>query len=91
MSVHLANLQQLQSKCPSVHAEFLDGKFVTQKTKKRFSALAHDQVHEQLNAIVKGEGGAIGLTESDSQLRRWMVSGTSCPESPLSTRKSLYL
>ena len=54
---------------------YVDGKFVTQKTKNHFSALSHDQVHEQLNAIVKGEGGAIGLTGCDAQLRRWMVSG----------------
>ena len=75
LSVHLADMQQLQDKCPSIHTEFMNGNFVTQKTKKRFSALAHDQIHEQLNAVVKGEGGAIGLTESDSRLRRWMVAG----------------
>ena len=28
--------------------------------------MAHDQVHEQLNAIVKGDGGAIGLIENES-------------------------
>ena len=31
--------------------------------------------HEQLNAIVKGDGGAIGITENESALRRWMVAG----------------
>ena len=51
------------------------GNFVTQKTTHKFSGLAHDQVHEQLNAIVKGDGGAIGITENESALRRWMVVG----------------
>ena len=27
------------------------------------------------NAIIKGEGGAIGLTEDEAALRRWMVAG----------------
>lgn len=37
--------------------------------------MASDQAHEQSNAIVKGDGGAIGITEDPSSLRRWMVSG----------------
>ena len=36
--------------------------------------MAHDQVHEQLNAMVKGDGGVIGITENDHALRRWMVA-----------------
>jgi len=34
-----------------------------------------DQAHEQNNAMVKGEGGAVGLTENPNALRRWMLSG----------------
>ena len=37
--------------------------------------MAHDQVHEQLNAMVKGDGGVIGITENDDTLRRWSVAG----------------
>ena len=37
--------------------------------------MAHDHVHEQLNAMVKGDGGVIGITENDETLRRWMVGG----------------
>ena len=33
------------------------------------------QAHEQNNAAVKGEGGAVGLTQSPEALRRWMVAG----------------
>ena len=40
-----------------------------------FSAIAIDQVHEQNNAIVKGDEGAVGLTENPAALRRWMISG----------------
>ena len=38
------------------------------------STIAIDQAHEQNNAMVKGEGGAVGLTENPSALRRWMIS-----------------
>ena len=31
--------------------------------------------HEQVNAQVKGEGGAVGLTENPAALRRWMIAG----------------
>lgn len=34
-----------------------------------------DQAHEQVNAVIKGDGGAIGLTENPSALRSWIVSG----------------
>ena len=40
----------------------------------RASACAHP-VHEQGYANVKGEGGAVGLTDNPSALRRWMVAG----------------
>jgi len=37
--------------------------------------MAHDQIQEQLNAILKGDGGIIGITENESALRRWMTAG----------------
>ena len=37
--------------------------------------MALDQAHEQLNALVKGEGGAVGLNENAAVPRRWMVTG----------------
>ena len=54
-----------------------------------------DQSHEQTNKIIKGEGGAVGLTENASALNRWMLAGlevsrvvnqfeTSMPENTLS-------
>ena len=49
--------------------------WVVAKTEKPFSCIPIDQAHEQNNAIVKGSGGAVGLTESPTALKRWMVSG----------------
>lgn len=75
MAVHVTDLLALENNSKDTYEEFLKGNFVTQKTNKRFSGMAHDQVHEQLNAMVKGDGGMIGITENDETLRRWMVAG----------------
>ena len=37
--------------------------------------MAHDQLHEQINDMVKGDGGVIGITDNEAAMRCWMVSG----------------
>ena len=37
--------------------------------------LAIDHLHKEANALIKGYGGAIGVTEDASVLRRWMFAG----------------
>ena len=59
---------------PAIYAEFLKGNFAMKKSRCAFSAIAVDQAHEQNNASVKGDGGAVGLTENPAALRRWMVT-----------------
>ena len=49
--------------------------FVVHKTNRHFCALALDQAHEQANATIKADGGAIGLTKDPPALRKWMVAG----------------
>ena len=50
--------------------------WVISKTHNKFSSMPIDQVHEQNNKLVKGSGGAIGLTENPGNtFRRWMVAG----------------
>lgn len=75
LTVHLKDLEELSEKAPTVYAEFCHGNFVVRKTHRKFSALAVDQAHEQNNAIIKDDGGAIGLTEDPAALRRWSVAG----------------
>ena len=75
MSVHVSDLLLLKTNNKSVHDEFMKGNFVTQKSARKFSGMAHDQVHEQLNAVVKGDGEIVGIAENDDALRRWMVAG----------------
>lgn len=73
--IHLRDMLNLESKHPRVFSQFMMGNFTVRKTGRPFSAIAIDQAHEQNNALVKGDGGAIGLTENPSALHRWMVSG----------------
>lgn len=75
LPVHIRDMQELPTKHPDVYEKFTNGFFVVHKTQKRFSAMALDQAHEQENAVVKGEGGAVGLTENPGALKRWMISG----------------
>ena len=76
MAIHITDLLNLELNSSTTHEEFLRGNFVTQKkTKRKFSGMAHDQVHEQLNAMVEGDGRVIGITENDEALRRWSVAG----------------
>ena len=75
LPIHVRDMCALEKTHPSVYTEFLAGKFTVKKTSRRFSAIALDQAHEQNNACVKGDGGAVGLTENPAALHRWMVSG----------------
>lgn len=72
ISVHLRDMETLDG---SIYAQFAQGKFTVHKTARPFSSIAIDQAHEQNNAHVKGDGGAIGLLEDESALRRWTVAG----------------
>ncbi len=75
LSIHIDDLLRLKERCPSIWEEFTKGHFVTQKTSNRFSCLAHDHIHEQFNAVMKGDGGIVGITENEAALHRWMTSG----------------
>lgn len=48
------------------------GHWVIRKTMNRIPI---DQAHEQNSEVVKGSGGAVGLTENPSAFRKWMVAG----------------
>lgn len=73
--VHLRDMAQLPQKYPEVYKEFSAGHFTAQKTSRGFSSIANDQAHGKINAHIKSDGGAVGLIETPSALRRWMISG----------------
>ena len=74
LPVHIRDMVELQHSNPGVFQEFSRGRFTVNKTNRSFSAIAIDHAHEQINATVKGDGGVIGLTESENALRRWLIA-----------------
>ena len=60
---------------PASISEEFERCWVVQKTQNVFSCMPLDQAHEQNNELVKGSGGAVGLTENPTAFRRWMVAG----------------
>ena len=59
---------------PAVLKQFVENGFwVVTKMCNKFSAISIDQAHEQ-NKIVKGSGGAVGLTENPTAFRKWIVA-----------------
>ena len=75
LPIHVRDMCALQEMHPTVHEEFMKGKFVGQKTGRAFSSIALDQIHEQLIGCLKGDGGIIGLTEDPVALERFMITG----------------
>ena len=68
-------MAELPKVYPDIYTQFNSDHFIVIKTKQVFSAIPIDQAHEQNNTCVKGDGGAVGLTDNPSALRRWMISG----------------
>ena len=75
LSVHVRDMCTLSSKHPKVFQQFSEGAFVVHKSPWALSSFALDHAHEQANALVKGDGRAVGLTESPGALLRSMVAG----------------
>ena len=73
--VLIRDMTTLHERLPDVAKEFDRGSFVVHKSTRPFSAIAFDHAHEQNNAVVKDDGGAIGLTQNPRALLRWMVAG----------------
>ena len=71
LPVHLKDMMSLEQQHPEAAREFHKGKFV-------LCYIAIDEAHEQNNAVIKGDGGAVGLQrtqEDPGALRRWMIAG----------------
>jgi hypothetical protein len=75
LPVHIRDMLALKDSHPDVHTEFMNGKFTVCKSGHKFSSISIDQCHEQINGLVKGDGGIIGITENDAALNRWSIAG----------------
>ena len=68
--VHVEDMKRLPQ---SVLDEFRKGSFSVKRSKNRFSAIAIDQSHEQMNKKLKENGGIIGLTQDSVSLLNWSI------------------
>ena len=59
--LHLFDLITMKPRFPDVHKDLNGGCFTFQKTKRPFSRMALDQLHEQNNKTIKGCGCATSL------------------------------
>ena len=63
-------IRAMKSLPESIRREFQEHRhWVLSKTENKFSSIPLDQVHEQENKMVKGSGGAVGLTENPVAFR----------------------
>ena len=76
-TVQWFDLFTLDTNFPDVFEYFSKGYFSFPKSKREFSRMGLDQVHEQNNAVIKGCGGATDLVNKidDSALVRWETCG----------------
>eukprot|EP00794_Sanderia_malayensis_P004062 gene4062-4614_t len=75
LPVFIQTLNELEVLHPEIYTEFMDGKFVVQKSKKKFSCIGVDHAHEQNNKVVKGDGGVIRILDQPNALMKWMMAG----------------
>lgn len=64
-NIHLRDLYDAEIELPDINSSFLSGQFVLRKSNRIFLVIRIGQAHEN-NAMVKGDGGAIGLTQDPS-------------------------
>ena len=71
--VHIHDMEILPM---SIQEEFEEhGNWVVPKTTNRFSRIPIGQPHVENNNLVKGSGGAVGLTENPSAFKKLMITG----------------
>ena len=61
MPVFLNEMKGLPINHPSIHQAFIEGKFVVQRSNKKFSLMALDQSQEHCIKFLKRDGGTRGL------------------------------
>ncbi|CAE1329775.1 unnamed protein product [Acanthosepion pharaonis] len=72
--IHYRDMLPLEQKHPQLAQEFQSGNFVVHESSRQLPAVAMGQAHEQVHAVIKSNEGAIGVTEDQSALRRWMIA-----------------
>ena len=78
LSVHVRDMFQLSETHTDIHAKFLKGNCVVQKSPHKFSLIGKVQSHEQSNKSLQSHNGAVVLYEIPETLTLFMLAGPYC-------------
>lgn len=70
---YLGEMEKLKVTDPDIYQEFCNGNFCVKKTKIPFVSIGPDHAIEQVNKIMKIQGGLKGITQQKSALLRWFL------------------
>ena len=73
LPVHLRDMVTLEERHPALFVEFKRGHFMGQKSKRAFSNIPKDQMHEQLIDWLKNYAGVVENFDDPSTIRREQV------------------
>ena len=65
---------ELPRKHPEVFREFMKGKFVVQRSDKRFSQMGKDQSHEQSVKLMKSDSGIANLFDRKDTMDKHVMA-----------------
>ena len=78
LPIQVRDMVELAVKHPAVYEEYLKGNFVVQKSCRKFSLIAKDQSHEQMNKVLQQNGGASDLYDDTEAISLYMLAGPDC-------------
>ena len=73
LPVHLRDMVTLETQHPALYQEFKRGNFVGQRSRRAFSCIPRDQMHEQLIDWLKNHAGVIENLDDPTTVRREQV------------------
>ena len=76
ISLHLAQMADLEKSDPDIWHEFQRGNWVVKKSASPFCALGSDEALEHQNRALKVTGGLVGITQNPNALARYFLSAT---------------
>ena len=75
LSIFVQDLSKLKFQQTDTYEAFKKGFFTVRKTNRVFSNMGIDQAHEQMNKVLKTDGGVIGILDNPKALLKWAISG----------------
>ena len=74
LPVYLAEMYALESSDPLIWEAFIDGEFAVQTNEIPFTGIGMDHRGEQVNKVLKIEGGVVGILRNENAHTRYMLN-----------------